>query len=280
MAKSELTRWQKFKRFLKRNMTPTWAKHFAYQVFALAVSVCMLVGVLNYAITKSYDERKLSFVDGFTVTAHTGCFNTSENSIEFVQTAINNNVAVVELDIRQRPNGVLVMNHDIVVTNNDGVLLEDAFKLLKGTNILINLDIKETRTLNALHDLLVQYNLVGQSFLTGIESINVNAVKESQCKNMPYYLNCQPSRIKIFGEDYQQKLLKTLEETGAVGVNCNYKYAGGTLSNLLHENGYKLSVWTVNEKSTIKRVLLLKPDNITTKEYDLINSIIENWGEK
>ncbi len=271
-------RWQKFKRFLKRNMTPTWAKHFSYQVISFIISVFMVIGVAEYAVTKSYDERKLSFVENFTITAHSGSFDTVENSLDFVQAAINNNVEVVELDVRQRPNGTLVMAHDIVITNNDGVPIADAFEILKGTSILINLDIKETRTLNALHDLLVEYDLYGNAFLTGIESADVDAVKESTCADLDFYLNCQPSRMRIFTEDYRAKLLQTLEATGAIGVNCNYKYAGGQLSELLHENGYKLSVWTVNKQKDMKRVLLLKPDNITTKQYDLLLSTIDNWG--
>ena len=271
-------RWQKFKRFLKRNMTPTWAKHFSYQVICFIISVFMVIGVAEYAVTKSYDERKLSFVENFTITAHSGSFDTVENSLDFVQAAINNNVEVVELDVRQRPNGTLVMAHDIVITNNDGVPIADAFEILKGTSILINLDIKETRTLNALHDLLVEYELYGNAFLTGIESADVDAVKESTCADLDFYLNCQPSRMRIFTEDYRAKLLQTLEGTGAIGVNCNYKYAGGQLSELLHENGYKLSVWTVNKQKDMKRVLLLKPDNITTKQYDLLLSTIDNWG--
>lgn len=271
-------RWIKFKRFLKRNMTPTWAKHFSYQVISFIISVFLVIGVAEYAVTKSYDERKLSFVKGFTITAHTGAFDTDENSVEFVDIAIKNNVEVIELDIRQRPNGTLVMNHDIVITNNDGVVLSKALEKLKGTDIRINLDIKETRTLNALHDILVEYNLYSNAFLTGIEVSDVEAVKNSTCSDLDYYLNMQPSRWRIFTEDYQKKLLRTLEETGAIGVNCNFKYAGGHLSGLLHKNGYKLSVWTVNRTKDMKRCLVLKPDNITTKQYDLLLSTINNWG--
>lgn len=271
-------RWVKFKRFLKRNMTPTWAKHFSYQVVSFIIAVFMVVGVAEYAVTKSYDERKLSFVEGFTITAHSGSFDTSENSVEFVQTAIKNNVEVIEFDVRQRPNGTLVMNHDLVITNNDGVEISKAFELLRGTEIKINLDIKETRTLNKLHDMLIEYNLYDNAFLTGIEASDVEAVKNSGCADLAYYLNMQPSRWRIFTEDYQQKLLKQLEETGAIGINCNFKYAGGQLSDLLHDNGYKLSVWTVNRVKDMKRCLVFKPDNITTKQYDLLLSTIENWG--
>ena len=29
----------------------------------------------------------------------------------------------------------------------------------------------------------------------------------------------------------------------------------------------------------MKRILVLKPDNITTKQYEKLNSVIENWGK-
>lgn len=275
----KITRWQKFKKFLKRNMTPTWAKHFSYQVISFLLSVCLVIGVTAYAINKTYDERTLTFVQGFTVTAHTGAFDTPENSMESVQAAIENNVQIIEIDIRQRPDKTLVISHDIVVMNNEGTPLADVFALLQQDDCLINLDIKETRTLDPLHDMLVEYNLLSRAFLTGIDQMNVNTVKESSCADMDYYLNCQPSRIKIFTDDYKVKIIDLLKETGAVGINCNYKYACATLSNLLHENGYKLSVWTVNTKFEMKRMLVTQPDNITTKEYGKLMSVIDNWGK-
>ena len=275
----KITRWQKFKKFLKRNMTPTWAKHFSYQVISFLLSVCLVIGVTAYAINKTYDERTLTFVQGFTVTAHTGAFDTPENSMESVQAAIENNVQIIEIDIRQRPDKTLVISHDIVVMNNEGTPLADVFALLQQDDCLINLDIKETRTLDPLHDMLVEYNLLSRAFLTGIDQMNVNAVKESSCADMDYYLNCQPSRIKIFTDDYKVRIIDLLKETGAVGINCNYKYACATLSNLLHENGYKLSVWTVNTKFEMKRMLVTQPDNITTKEYGKLMSVIDNWGK-
>lgn len=273
------SRWVRFKRFLKRNMTPTWAKHFSYQVFSFLVSVAMVIGVANYAITRSYDERKLTFVEGFTITAHTGAFDTNQNSLEAVQAAIDHQVEVLEIDVRQRPNGILVMAHDLVVKNSDGVPLADAFALLEPTAIRLNLDIKETKVLGALHDLLVEYNLYDRVILTGLEVWNMNAVKASTCRDLPYYLNYIPSRFQIFSADYQQRLLKILEESGAIGLNCNYKHVGGRLSNFLHKNGYKLSVWTVDRRDTMKRILVAKPDNITTKQYDKLQDVIARWGK-
>lgn len=260
-------------------MTPTWAKHFAYQVFAFLTSVAMVIGVADYAVTKSYDERELSFVDGFTITAHTGAYGTEMNSMEAVEAAIKNKAQIIELDIRQRPDGTVVMSHDLVVTNNDGTPLEGALELLKESDLKINFDIKETRTLNKLYALLVNFNLTERSFLTGIEQINVKAVKESDCANMEYYLNYKPSKFKAFSDDYRQKIIALLEETGAVGINCNYKFAGAQLSNLLHKKGYKLSVWTVDSERTAKKMLVIKPDNITTKNPQMLQSVIDDWGK-
>lgn len=273
----KVSKWIKFKKFLKRNMTPTWAKHISYQIFAFIVAVAMVIGVADYAVTKTYDGMRLSFVDDFTITAHTGAYNTQMNSIDFVRAAVDNGADVIELDIRQRPDRTVVMSHDIVVTNNDGVPLQEAFDLLQDTDIKINLDIKETRVLDAMYELLLEYSLVQQSFLTGIETVNVKAVKESACKDMDYYLNYMPSRPKVFFDEYREKLIGLLEETGAIGINCNYKFANSQLSNLLHKKGYKLSVWTVDKQRTAKKMLVIKPDNITTKNPDMINEMIENW---
>lgn len=275
----KVSKWAKFKRFLKRNMTPTWAKHVSYQVFAFIVSVAMVIGVADYAVTKTYDGLELTFVDNFTITAHSGAYGTEMNTVDSVKAAIDNGAQIVEVDIRQRPDGTVVMSHDLVVTNNDGNPFEDALALLKDSSIMVNLDIKDTKALNNLHSLLVEYNVLDRAFLTGIETINVKAVKESDCADMDYYLNYMPSRPKVFFDEYRQKLIELLEETGAVGINCNYKYANSQLSTLLHKKGYKLSVWTVDTRRKAKKMLAIKPDNITTKQPEMIEDVIANWGE-
>lgn len=275
----EISRWIKFKRFLKRNLTPTWAKHFSYQVFAFLVSVAMVIGVATYAVNKSYDERTLHLRDDFTITAKAGAFGQNELSTDWVKACVNNNVNVIEIAVRQRPDNILVMSNDILVTNNDGIPLSEVFEMIKPTEIKLNLNIKEMRTLNQLHDMLVEYGLLNRAFLTGIQSMNVSTVKASTCANIPYYLDYQPSRIKIFDDDYAEDLIKRIEESGAIGINCNFNSAGGKLSEVLHHSGYKMSVDGVNSEYPMKRILMAKPDNITTKNYDDVLFKINNWGK-
>ena len=271
-------RIEKFKRFLKRNMTPTWAKRFTYQVVAFLVSVSMLVMVVSYAFNKTFDEHDLKFVDGFTITAHTGAYNTPDNSMESLEKAIEHGDASFEIEVRQRPNGTIVMSNDIINTNSDGTEITAAFQRVKETDMHLNLDIRETRVLKNLHDLIVDYSLTDRVTLTGIEVFQANKVKEN-CPGVEYYVNYMPSRINIFTEDYQQKIIDMLEKTGAIGINCNYKYASRTLSNLLHKNGYKLSIWTVDRKYQIKRALVNTADNITTHNPQKVQNIINKWGK-
>ena len=271
-------RIEKFKRFLKRNMTPTWAKRFTYQVVAFLVSVSMLVMVVSYAFNKTFDEHDLKFVDGFTITAHTGAYNTPDNSMESLEKAIEHGDASFEIEVRQRPNGTIVMSNDIINTNSDGTEITAAFQRVKKTDMHLNLDIRETRVLKNLHDLIVDYSLTDRVTLTGIEVFQANKVKEN-CPGVEYYVNYMPSRINIFTEDYQQKIIDMLEKTGAIGINCNYKYASRTLSNLLHKNGYKLSIWTVDGKYQIKRALVNTADNITTHDPQKVQHIINKWGK-
>ncbi|WP_455492860.1 glycerophosphodiester phosphodiesterase [Eubacterium sp.] len=259
-------------------MTPTWAKRFTYQVIAFLVSVSMLIVVVSYAFNKTFDEHDLKFVDGFTITAHTGAYNTPDNSMESLEKAIEHGDTSFEIDVRQRPNGTIVMSNEIINTNSDGTEITAAFQRVKETDMHLNLDIRETRVLKNLHDLIVDYSLTDRVTLTGIEVFQANKVKEN-CPGVEYYVNYMPSRINIFTEDYQQKIIDMLEKTGAIGINCNYKYASRTLSNLLHKNGYKLSIWTVDRNYQIKRALVNTADNITTHNPQKVQHIINKWGK-
>lgn len=269
---------KEFKVWIHKRETIEWLQHLSYQIFSFLVAVAMIIGVATYAFSKSYDEKVLTFVDGFTITAHTGAYDTEDNSLDSVKAAIEHKAKVLEIDVRCRPNGTVVIGHDIIVTNTDGVEITTVFDLIKDTKIVMNLDIKETRALKGLHDLIFEYQFQDRVFLTGIEYLQVNNVKED-CPDVAYYLNYSPSRFKIFSEDYQQRVIELMEKTGAIGINCKYVYASRTLSKLLHDNGYKLSVWTVDKSRQIKRALVCKPDNVTTHYPDKITKIIDEWGK-
>lgn len=267
---------QEFKRFLKRNMTREWAAHFTYQVVSFIVAVALVVGVATYAVNKTYEERDLKFTDDFTLTAQSGSYNTETNSLDGIKTAVENGVKSVEFDLRQSFDKTLFLSNEIVVSETNCTKLEDVFEYLKDKSVLIYIEVKETRTLSSLYQMILKYKLIDRVILTGISLGDVDEVKKD-CPDIPYYLNYMPNRIKIYFDDYQEKLLETLRESGAIGINCNYKYACEKLSKVLHENGFKLCVSGVEKDRNIKRILVAKPDNIITRQPESVQKIIYNW---
>lgn len=239
----------------------------------LAVAVCITIVAL--ALRNVYYKRGLDFRDNYTITAHTGAFDTEDNSIEYVKAAIANNVDILEIDVRCRPDGTIAIGHDELASNSDGVLVSDVFDLVKPTSIRINLDIKEDESLAELQRLIEKYDMFDQVFLTGIKLEDVEYVKRD-CQGVSYYVNYPPSKLKIKSEKYQQEYLNVIKETGAIGINCNHKDGSKTLSELLHNNGYLLSLWTVDDEKNLKRVLLFAPDNITTHNPDMVKAAIDN----
>lgn len=245
------------------------------KIFTLGTALtAAAVGVGSYLAVKKNREGGLR--DGFTVTAHTGAFHTPNNTLESVRASIDNQVKVMEIDIRKRPDGTLVMNHDEPETNEEGVPLNEAFELLNGTGIMLNLDIKDTAVLDDLYDLLEKSSLLDYAFMTGILKGDVPAVKASKCSVLPYYLNANLEGVRhlVRDKEYTKGLLNDLKESGAVGYNIKFIYATKALSFILHQNGYKLSVWTCNERVVIESILAMHPDNITTQEYDLVQEVI------
>lgn len=265
---------------LHAKMTRRWWIMTIYQVITLILSIIMVYGVVNYAVTKSYRGRKLYLSSSFTVTAHTGSMDTLQNSIESIEKAISIGADVTEFDVRFRPDGTPVMAHDPVYSNKKGVPVEDAFKSLTqpGVTIKINLDIKETDHLDKLQALVLQYGLKERAFLTGVGESFVPHVKE-KCPQLSYYLNYSPSRSRLIGDKYPVELLALLKESGAIGINCSYMYSSERLAELLHENGYLLSVWTVNNEDKMARTLVNGADNITSLSPDKLIHLIDTWND-
>ena len=63
------------------------------------------------------------------ITAHSGCDETPENSLEFLRTALQSEADAVEVDVRRNGEGKLILSHD--ETQKDAVTLEEAFRMIQ-----------------------------------------------------------------------------------------------------------------------------------------------------
>ena len=205
------------------------------------------------------------------VTAHAGCMNTPINSLESIEVSLDYEVDIVELDVRFTDTLVPVLSHDEIKNNKkDYIKLENAFKLLcKNENILVNLDMKEIDGIVNIEKLIDKYNMKNRVFLTGIELESIERLNTYEIK-IPYFINYELDKSRMNDLNYLKDIRNKICEKNALGRNLNFEFLTKELVNLFHENNKLVAVWTVDDESTMNKVINLNVDSITTNNIDIL----------
>ncbi len=220
-----------------------------------------------------YKNTELNLPNGFTITAHTGCMDTEENSLESIKTGIENGAQIVEFDLYFTSDGTPVLAHDEPVGNE--ITLEEAFEYLAMfKDVRANVDIKTVDALEKVYPLAAEYGVADRIFYTGVKDEFVEAVKNNS-PEVEYYLNVDVDKSKNTDKEYLLSLVEKVKSAGAVGINFNYKGASKDLVDTFRENGLLVSIWTVNDEYNMYKILSFAPDNITTRNPDELSKIIE-----
>jgi len=192
------------------------------------------------------------------ITAHAGALGTAPNTLPCVQAALAFPGAdILEVDVRFLPDGTPALGHDRV--GSDSPTLEAVFELMRSGQTRVNLDMKETSHMLQAEQLVVQYGLQVRAFLTGIEAKDVPAVWGC---GIPYYLNAANAAAAL--------------ELGALGINISYRQCTKKLVRAAHASGLLVSVWTVDRRSAMKKMLRLGVDNITTRRPDVLKRVMRH----
>ncbi len=246
-------------------------------VFALALTAVIgvsAVGAVKYGEHKNF---KVNLPPEFTLTAHTGCEDTEDNSLEAIKVGYEKGADIVEFDLNFTSDGEPVLAHDEAGENS--VTLEAAFKLIAEYDSLkVNVDCKKTDNLKAVVALSEKYGIKDRIFYTGIEEKDVLAVKE-QTPDVEYYLNVP---IEEIGKDEKSlsALADKVKTLGAVGINMKYTKCSEKLVEVFHSEELLVSVWTVNSKSAMRKILPLYVDNITTRHPSDLSELIQSKTDK
>lgn len=221
---------------------------------------------------KKYKSLPLNLPENFTYTAHTGCMDTADNSLESFEAAVKNGADVVEFDLHFTSDGKPVLSHDEPKGNE--ISLDEAFEnLSRYKDLLINVDVKSTLNLKEVESLAEKHGISDRIFYTGVTEEFLDAVRKDT-PAISYYLNMKVESKK--DDEYINSLIEKVKESGAVGINFNKKNASAKLVDAFHKNGLLVSVWTANNETDIRRLLALAPDNITTRRPDIIANIIKD----
>ncbi len=247
----------------------------------LSIFSIIFAGILVSAIFFISEQKELEDLKSkpiklpadFTCTAHTGCVDTDDNSLEAIEVGAKYGADIVEFDLNFLSDGAPVLAHDKPKGNE--ITLDKAFeKVSEFPELKVNVDAKSVENLKAVYPLAKKHGIENRIFYTGIELKDVEAVKEYS-PQVPYYLNCDVEKPKKQTPEYLEELVKTVKDSGAVGINFNKDNATKELVDIFHENGLLVSIWTVNKEKDIYKILHLSPDNITTRSPDKLEEILK-----
>lgn len=236
----------------------------------LFISILVLTVFLVFMELK---KMKTNLPQNFTYTAHTGCVKTADNSLEAIEEGAKYGANIIEFDLNFLKDGTPVLSHDKPKGNK--ITLDEAFKKVSEyENLKVNVDVKNVKNLKSVYPLAQKYGLEDRIFYTGIDIDFLEAVKKDS-PEVPYYLNVSVEKPRKQTPEYLQSLVKTVKDSGAVGINFNKDHATKELVDTFHENDLLVSIWTVNKKRKMYKILFLGPDNITTRRPDKLEEILK-----
>lgn len=243
-------------------------------IAATAVALLITGGILLFRKVsgKSLKNATLILPDVFTYTAHTGCVGTKDNSLQAIEAGAKHGADIIEFDLNFLPDGTPVLSHD--KPKGKEITLEDAFKkVCEYESLLVNIDIKSVVNLKAVYPLAEKYGLTDRIFYTGVNANFLEAVKNDSPR-VSYYLNCNVAKPSKQTDEYLKKIVKEVKESGAIGINFNKANATKKLVEAFRENGLLVSIWTVNKEKDMYKIILLSPDNITTRNPDILQKLL------
>lgn len=218
-----------------------------------------------------YKNADINLPQVFTLTAHTGCMDTEDNSLESIKKGVENGATVVEFDLYFTKDGTPVLAHDEPVGGE--VTLDEAFSFVSQYDVLVNVDVKTCDDLGKVYPLAVKYGIEDKIFYTGVNEEDVETVKRDS-PEVKYYINMDVDKSKSDDEEYILSLVEKVKNLGAIGINFNYKSASEKLVKIFQKNGLLVSIWTVNDEYNMWKILSFEPDNITTRHPDKLSKIL------
>ena len=233
-----------------------------------ATGLAVAAGYITYV--KSKDAV---IPQGFTVTAHTGCEDTADNSLEAIKKGYESGADIVEFDVHFNSKGEPVLDHDYAA--DDSVKLKDAFDLVAECGGLhVNVDCKTVDNLKAIVETAEECGVKDRIFYTGIQVKDVKTVK-ADTPEIKYYLNTKIDKIRKNDEHYIRSLVTLTKAVDALGLNIHFSEASEKMIKIFHQEGLEVSLWTVNKELDMHKVLAMGCDNITTRQPSKLIEIIK-----
>lgn len=219
-----------------------------------------------------------------------------------MELALEARADVIELDLRLSADRELVLAHDDAIagprglgfpisTTSHGELLEaaragggdlltlgEALDFLAGRMAMINLDAKEGEAALVAARLLRRRGLLDRVLFSGLGEAEARELRS----NMPE-VRCLLNADALlpasgYGEEEVRLACAVLTESGACGLNLDWRAAQPGLMAYARLHCIPVLLWTIDSVADLRLALDLGPWSITTHRPDLLVSILDGEG--
>ncbi|MDE6781846.1 MAG: glycerophosphoryl diester phosphodiesterase membrane domain-containing protein [Ruminococcus sp.] len=251
------------------------------------------------ALYKGNINLNMGIITKVQITAHRGYSTAApENTLYAFEKAIGTGADYIELDVQLTADDKLVVFHDKTINrttdgkgelstytyeelqqfsagkwfSKDGefddakiVLLSDVLEKV-GNNILLNIEIKNhgnvRKTAEMTVEVIEQYGIERSCYITSFSYSALKTVKKLNPK-------IKTGLIANVASSTSFSQLKYID-----AVSLNYIFINSSIVNMAHQNGKRVFVWTVDNRSDIQHMIAMGVDNIITNRPNLASEIV------
>lgn len=212
------------------------------------------------------------------ITAHSGCDGTADNSFEYLFHAIKTGADAFEVDVHRNTDGKFYLSHDSSEEACPDLLT--AFELLKGSNKLINCDLKMDGLELKVLSLAKESGVIDQVLFSG--SVSLAAIKENESVRNCTLFNITPILPDVIAhyrhgvfptEDQWLEVIRICKEYKIRTINIPFELCTDNVIEMLHSYNITISAWTVNDEDIARRLLERNIFNITTRNTNMLCSL-------
>lgn len=217
------------------------------------------------------------------VIGHRGAMgHETENTLASIQKAMDLGVDMIEIDVFRVKSGEIVVFHDerlerlsnaggliedysmfelrkVILDGNHKIpMLQDVLKLIDH-KVRLNIELKGANTSDRVN-FIIEYYIKEKGWK--LEDFLISSFNWEELESMRSY---NPEiAIAVLTEEDPVQAIPTAKKLGAIAINPFYKTLNADTVNALHDEGFKVYTWTVNELQDIESMRSMKVDGIFT----------------
>jgi glycerophosphoryl diester phosphodiesterase len=271
-----------------------------YFILSVVLLCCLAITV------QSQETKKLPVP---LTLAHRGLSGLApENTLTAFRWAVAIGAESTECDVHRTADGVLVLSHDRNTKRTTGhdaditkmtfeevrkldagswkgkhfageqiPTLEEYLNILKGTKCTPVIEIKQSGTEKDIVELLAKLDMTEEVFIVSFMSKSLAEVKrlEPRVKFAHLFSWKVEGSAESNAETFAAKLIEEANKVGTNSVSLHYGMISKKLVDILHEKGFYVWAWTINDVSLMNTLLDWKLDSITSDRPDVLIEVIK-----